>query len=195
MTRLLRKRPHGMTLIEVMVAITIFAILGIITYRAVASMAQTRAHMDEQYARWRAIARTSQMIEADLMQLAQRPRAGTQPATPALSLVVGGTLTELRLTRLDGASGTLQRRGYRVEDGVLWLSRFPDLNDAAKPREDKLLDNVASMKWRFLNDTGQEYENWPPNHNPTASDVLPSAVRMDLELNDVGTLTRLFPLR
>lgn len=191
----LRRAAHGLTLIELMVAIAIFAVLGVITYRAVASMADTRTRMDAEYARWRAIARTVQMMEADLMQLAPRPRSGSAPAVSAVEAVNAGSFTQLRLTRIDGANGSLQRRGYRAENGVLWLSRYPNLNDSAKPREDQLLDHVTSLKWRFMTVDGQEVENWPPTHNPSMTDVLPVAVRMELETTDAGTLTRLFPVR
>jgi general secretion pathway protein J len=182
------RRARGMTLIEVMVAIAIFALLGVISWRAVSGMADARERMNIEFARWRAIARFGQMVENDLAQIAPRMGASTQSA---LVLTRSDTVEELRLTRFDSASGGLQRRAYRLDKEDLLLERIPLLNDSIEPEKDVLLTGVKSLHWRFLVN-GQEVTEWTPSTN--APWVLPGAVIMEMELADVGTVTRIFAL-
>lgn len=182
-------RVRGMTLIEVMVAIAIFALLGVISWRAVSGMADAREHMDAEFGRWRAIARFGQMVENDLSQVA--PRLGLSQGQSALTLTRNETSEELRLTRFDSASGGLQRRAYLVEKGALVLERIPQLNDSVEPEKDVLLTGVKSLHWRFLVN-GQEVTAWTAS--PYQPWNLPGGIIMELELDDVGTVTRLFAL-
>ncbi|WP_417068266.1 type II secretion system minor pseudopilin GspJ [Niveibacterium terrae] len=184
------RRLRGMTLIEVMVAIAIFALLGVISWRALSGMADARERMNVEFARWRAIARFGQMVENDLAQIA--PRMGTSTSTQgALVLSRSDTVEELRLTRFDAASGGLQRRAYRLDKEDLLLERIPLLNDSIEPEKDVLLTGVKSLHWRFLVN-GKEVTEWTPS--TSAPWVLPGAVIMEMELADVGTVTRVFAL-
>lgn len=187
-----RRRARGMTLIEVMVAIAIFALLGVISWHAVSGMADARERMNTEFARWRAIARFGQMVENDLAQIA--PRMGTSTGTSPQSALVlsrSDTEEELRLTRFDSASGGLQRRAYRLDKENLLLERIPLLNDSIEPEKDVLLTGVKSLHWRFLVN-GQEVTEWTPS--ASAPWALPGAVIMEMELADVGTVTRIFAL-
>lgn len=184
------RRAHGMTLIEVMVAIAIFSVLGMLSYRAVSSMIDARDRLDAEFSRWRAVARVAQLIENDLLQLAPRP--GRQIPQPTLVLMRGGTVEELRLTRHD-PNGGLQRRAWRADKGALVLARLPDLDDSATAQEDVLLDGVKSLRWTFITAQGRQTDNWPEGSNP--GDSLPAGIVMTLDLADAGVVTRTFAIR
>ncbi len=53
-----------------------------------------------------------------------------------------------------------------------------------------MLDRVKSLNWRFVTADGKESDTWPPGAN--LNGLLPAAIRMELELDDVGKVTRLF---
>ncbi len=204
----LRRTARGLTLIEVMVAIAIFAVLGVLSYRAVSSMIATRDRMEAEYARWRQIARVMQLIDNDLTQLAPRPTGGTVQVQDALTLMRGGTQTQLMLVRHDGSNGGVETRTWRVEDGTLFLTRQREATttqnkdkntdagatsasaDTSNARNDAMLDRVKSLNWRFVTSDGKESDTWPPGAN--LNGLLPAAIRMELELDDVGKVTRLF---
>jgi len=182
-------RVRGMTLIEVMVAIAIFALLGVISWRAVSSMADARERMDAEFSRWRAIARVGQQLENDLSQLAPRLGLSTQSA---LSVVRDTNQEELILTRFDPISGGVQNRVYRLDKDALILVRLPKRSDTTEFRQDVLLKSVKSLHWRFLV-KGQQVTEWTPS--PQSPWQLPEGVIMELELADAGTITRIFALR
>ncbi|GAA5180230.1 GspJ family T2SS minor pseudopilin variant XcpW [Niveibacterium umoris] len=188
MTRTLR-RPHGLTLIEVMVAIAIFAVLGVLSYRAVSSMIATRDRMEAEYARWRQIARVMQLIENDLTQLAPRPQSGTTQGAATLSLMRGGQLEQLTLLRHDGSNGGVEQHIWHIEDQTLLLTRQRISSDTPGS-DDAMLQQVKSLNWRFVTRNGQEVDAWPQNAN--MANELPAAIRMQLELADVGKISRVF---
>jgi general secretion pathway protein J len=188
------RRQHGLTLIEVIVAIAIFAVLGVISYRAVSSMSDSRERVGAELARWRAISRIMQLIDNDLMQLAPRwgGTANAISTEAALMLIKGGERDELRLVRHDGANGGLQHRAYRVDGEKLILVRWSARDSSAT--EDTLLDGVKSLHWHFFNSNGQETDTWPPP-DPLQMNTLPAGIRIDLELADAGLIKRVFSIR
>lgn len=206
----MRRKALGLTLIEVMVAIAIFAVLGVLSYRAVSSMIATRDRMEAEYARWRQIARVMQLIDNDLTQLAPRPTGGTVQVQDALTLMRGGTQTQLMLVRHDGSNGGVETHTWHVDDGTLFLTRqreatttqnkdksaeAGDANastsaDTSTARNDAMLDRVKALNWRFVTADGKETDTWPPGAN--LNGLLPAAIKMELELDDVGKVTRLF---
>ncbi|MCL2656459.1 MAG: type II secretion system minor pseudopilin GspJ [Betaproteobacteria bacterium] len=189
-----QRRQTGLTLIELMIAIAIFAVLGVISYRAVSSMGDSRERVDVALNRWRTIDRVMQLIENDLTQLAPRWQYDNAPlAAPPITLVKGEERDELQLVRLDGAQGGLQRRIYRVENNRLMLVRMPASNVSnAQQSGEALLDQVKTLRWRFVNAAGQEFDTWPP---PDTQDRFPAGVRIELELADAGLVKRVFALR
>jgi len=191
-------RERGLTLIEVMIAIAIFAVLGVLSYRAVSSMITTRERMEAEYARWRQLARVMQLVENDLTQLAPRPQRAAGQSQAALSLMRGGTQEQLQLVRHDGSNGGVEQHTWHVEDGTLLLTRqrAAGVNGSTSTDDtitnDAMLDHVTSLSWRFLSADGQEFDSWP--QGPNVANQLPAAVRMQLELTDVGKISRLFAL-
>ncbi len=183
---------HGLTLIEVIVAIAIFAVLGVISYRAVSSMADSRERVQDELSRWRAIGRFMQLVDNDLTQLAPRPAYDGMQTDPAITLIKGGERDELRMIRHDGANGGLQRRAYHVEGDRLILVREPVQQNATT--EDALLSGVKSLHWRFINTDGQESDAWPPAGG-VGQTLLPAGLRMELELVDAGVIKRVFSIR
>ena len=86
MTRRAGPRRHagGLTLIELMVALAIFAVLGVLSYRGLAEVGHSQARLEEGFERWRAISRCVQRIDTDLLQ-AVAPGAALVPGSVARS--------------------------------------------------------------------------------------------------------------
>ena len=68
-----------------------------------------------------------------------------------------------------------------------WSSR----DAVGEPAVEPLLANVRGLRWRFLLNNNR-IDAWPPGNNAV---VLPDAIILELDLPDVGTLTRMISLR
>jgi general secretion pathway protein J len=183
----------GLTLIELMVALGLFAVLGVLSYRAVSAAAEGRQHLAADFQRWRDIARLFQIAESDLMQIVARPGAAGSGDRNSLILVqdsAGGTA--LSFLKLDGARNSVRRRGYRLDQNRVVLLRWPGVDTLSAPTEDVVLENVTALRISLLTQGGQKATSWPVD---AASGTLPIAVDVELELPDAGTIRRLFALR
>jgi len=188
---------RGLTLIELMVALAIFAILGVLSYRALAEVATSNSRLEENFERWRTISRSLQRIDTDLIQVVAPARSPeTTPGTPqtGAAMILGraanGGGPELQFLRLDDSRG-VRRVGYRLVDGRLDWLRWSGRDAVGEPAVEPLLANVSGLRWRFLLNNNR-IDAWPPGNNAV---VLPDAIILELDLPDVGTLTRMISLR
>ena len=189
------RHQRGLTLIELMVALAIFAVLGVLSYRALAEVSTSRTRLEEGFERWRSIGRAMQRIDADLLQLvapatSSSPTTSAQASPPLLLTRAASGGAELQLLRLDEARG-VRRVGYRLVDGRLDWLRWSGRDAFGEPTVEPLLGNVRNVRWRFLTG-GNRVDAWPPGDR---RGTLPDAVILELELPDHGTLTRFIALR
>ncbi|MDO9600441.1 MAG: type II secretion system protein GspJ [Azoarcus sp.] len=183
-----RQQAQGLTLVELLVALTVFAVLGVLSYRAVGQMSLLETHVGERQQRWRDLERSAHRIETDLLQL-----AGTSTGQPSLRLVPlprGGS--ELQLQIFDGARSRVEQVSLRFSQQQLYRLSQPAAGGGSAGAQDLLLDHVGQLRWRFLHG-GTRIDSWPPpGVDPNA---LPAAVELQLDLPDLGTLTRIVALR
>ncbi|MDG4553494.1 MAG: type II secretion system minor pseudopilin GspJ [Candidatus Competibacter sp.] len=198
---------RGFTLLELLVALAVFAIMAIAAYGGLRSVLFTRAAVEEQSRRLAAVQLAVYRMEQDVEQtLARGIRDEYGEPQPALQ---GGALASdiLALTRagwdnpLGQPRATLQRVAYRLREGRLWRLYWPvlDRGGLIEPRETLLLDRVREFKVRFLDadDTWKNDWPWPAADGEAErrdSAALPRAVEVSLILEDWGEITRLFPL-
>lgn len=203
--------PQGFTLLEVLIAMTITAMVAVMAYGGLSAAASMAEHQRAQVARLEAIATAIGWLGSDLRQSMPRAiSAGHGERAPALQ--GGGHSDELlELTRAGWTNwrgtprGNLQRVRYRLDaQGVLWrdhwlvLDRLAE-NDSIQSVE--LLPEVRALEISFLDpDTpgaarsslgGEWSDQWPA---PGARRALPLAVRIRLELTDIGAVERIIGL-
>ncbi|MFA5530258.1 MAG: type II secretion system minor pseudopilin GspJ [Thiohalomonadaceae bacterium] len=199
------RRCAGFTLLEMLVASAVFAILAAAAYGGLNAILQARGETERQAARLAELQSAMTLLSRDLTQLAPREvRSEYGDRLPAIS---GGprSALPLELTRAGWrnpaghARSTLQRVGYVLDDDVLvrhnWrvLDRAQD--SAAYPL--RVLTRVRHFQVRFLTANREWTEDWPPDTNvqaPAAPAPAPHplAVEIRLELEDLGELTRVF---
>ncbi|WP_068805557.1 type II secretion system protein GspJ [Thauera phenolivorans] len=184
-------RPSaGMTLIELMVAVAVFAVLGVLSWQGLSRIADGQARIEAELARWRAIDRALHRIESRLLQAAayETPAAGRRQAV--LRHDPSDPTAELGFQAL-AAAGT-RREAFLLVDGMLQWRRWPMRETGGTPEADHLLEDVTGLGWRFFSEHKSTL-TWPPADAPAHR--LPAAVEIELELADAGRIARVFALR
>jgi general secretion pathway protein J len=197
-------RARGFTLVEVLVAIFIFAIVSAIAMGGYNELVKQSDIVDAGAARTRAVQQTMQRMNLDFTSLEPRPVRqplgdGLVPALRADEKSGAAELVEFTHSGWSNPAGvprsTLQRVAYRIEDNKLireyWLAL--DRTMTSEPESAELLDGVKSLKFRFMDPNRTWHDQWPPlGYSPAEAPwVRPIAVEITLELEDWGELKRL----
>ncbi len=183
------KASRGLTLIELMVALTVFAILGTLTYRGTNEMFTSNQHIERELERWREINRAFQIIESELFQVVAPQATPAAASLPPMSLRDAAGSQELRFLSLAG--GGPERIGFVFQQQRIDWTRQA-MGVAAPVERDTLIEDVADVRWLFLSKSGW-VETWPVDDD--ANEALPSAVGLELTLPEVGTVSRIYALR
>lgn len=197
------KRIGGFTLVELLVALFITAILFAMGYGALNQALKNRESVQKQQDRLVALQRTMRTLVQDFAQTAPRPvrdglGTGNEPAL--LSGNPTGVLVTLTRGGWSNPAGvqraSLQRVRYVLRDGKLYREAFPVLDAVidVQPRSRTLIDRVKSVTFRYF-EGNQWRPEWPPaNSGGVAAQTLiwrPLAVEATIELEDWGKVTRI----
>jgi general secretion pathway protein J len=199
------RQQRGFTLIEIVIAVMITAILFAMAYGTINQAVGNRGRLQENSARLRAVQFAVRSMVQDFSQLTPRPVrepigndwqfalfTGTTDV-PQVSLTRGGWMNPLGAER-----STLQRVRYRLDDGKLLREHWLVLDATLEPEPVKrvLLEGVNSLKFRFLDDARAWREDWPPpSGSSTRSEKdyrwRPTAVEVTIDLKDWGPIKRI----
>lgn len=184
-----RRACRAFTLVELLVALAIFALISAFAYRGLAVLLDGREALERDSRKWRDLALFVGRFERDVQAALDRPATGPSgtPASPISSVLDlgGATARGLAITR---AGATLyanelsapQRVGYRLAEGRVDRLAWPgvDAGPRAEALATPLLRDVRSLAFRFLD---SRYE-WRTDWAAPAAQGMPLAVEMTLEL-------------
>ncbi|RIX47011.1 MAG: prepilin-type N-terminal cleavage/methylation domain-containing protein [Rhodocyclales bacterium GT-UBC] len=197
------QRQRAFTLIEVLVAMTLVALLGVLGYRGLESTRRTAAHLADNAQRWQAVALATERFGRDVRQAIDRPgyRADGSPSPAWWGRRQPDTQPDaahLSLTRLGGAGGDTHRLAYRWTAtagngaGKLELLLWAAPESTTPPRRYLLLDGVRELQLAYLNQAGQWLDDW--DGRGTAQSPLPRAVRLRLLLSEGSWIERRYDI-
>ena len=205
-----KHKQSGFTLLELMVAISIFAIMSVMIFGGLSEVINVRTSTDKYTSRLTALQIAFMHFSRDARQLSNRSIRGEygDKLSAVQSNDIGQYKIELTSTGYPNPAqlnrSELQRIAYGVEDNKLYRYRWSVLDRAedSKPNKTIILNDVSNMSVRFLdngngsgnNDDGNWVTAWPPQIDGVASNELPKVIEVTYELEDWGRFTRLFLL-
>jgi general secretion pathway protein J len=197
-------KARGFTLIELMVALFITAILFAMGYGAVNQALNNKDGLEERQERLLSIQTTMRLFAQDFGELSSRPIRDPTGGTyqPALRSTENAqpfvTFTRAGWSNPAGVQRpTLQRVAYTLEDKKLRREYFPVLDALLSVTTVKreLLTGVKSVTVRYMDVSRQWRDQWPPSMptgDPNAFRTRPIAVEVTIELEDLGKIKRIF---
>ena len=199
-------RAAGFSLIELLVAVAVLAVLASISFRGLNSVLDAESGVAAETRRWNELAIVTSQFGHDLsLAVARSARDDSKSDRPALSLRQAPAASgsddgaQLALTRLGdddgaGAAGGLRRVAWRLRDGTLEYLVWPSVDAApgSLPVVSDVLHNIAGLQLRALGDDGTWRGAWPAGGS---AETLPRAIELQILLAGGARIIRLFALR
>ncbi len=191
-------RIKGFTLLELIVAIAIFALISAMTYPAMIEILDLGNEAQQQAERLTEIQKAMTIIARDVRQVVDRPVRDSFGSEVKAVVGGGGISTVLELSRsgwrnpVGMARPHLQRVAYLFADEKLMRQSWYVLDRASDTvaSEQLLIEAVEAVEIRFMDDTGKWQEFWPPADPDKPA--LPQAIGVVVELQDWGRINRIF---
>ncbi|MDW3094763.1 MAG: type II secretion system minor pseudopilin GspJ [Gammaproteobacteria bacterium] len=187
----------GFTLIEVVVALAVFGIVGITAFSGLNAILKWQTDLELRSDQIKSIQLTLKYLERDINRSIARPirdqYGDTQPAFSSdgesiMSLTYSGWRNPAGLLR-----SSLQRVAYEVNENQFKRHSWNRLDGAISEdaREVVLLEEVKELEIEFLNQANAWVDQWPPLNSDSTSIGLPRAVLISFEAQPIGKITRI----
>lgn len=199
-----QSEARGFTLLELLIAIAVFAIMSVMAYGGLNSVILNSTQAKIELEKLQAVQHAMFTMTRDFTQIVKRNIRDEFGNTQA-HLTAGTNIDYLveftRNGRRNPAKllrSNLLRVAYKYEDDKLIRLFWPQLDRVQnmEPYEDVLLKNVKLAELRYLDDSGEWHAQWPPlSAAPVIPGVTsdgPRAIEFKLELNGWGELTRIY---
>lgn len=194
------KAHAGFTLLEMLIAIAIFAMIGLAA-NAVLSTVLTNDEVTKNFSvRLKALQQGFGAIERDLGQMVARTPRLLEGGRGNTVFQTGNDILESESEALvfyrlgwlnpDGLlpRGSLQSVAYVVREGRLerWYFPYPEPEFGAEPLKTVIIDKVLSVEYSFF--MGDKWER------KVEATKLPKAIAMEIEIEGLGKIQRKFML-
>jgi len=202
------KSQRGFTLMEVLIAVTITAVIGLGVWQVINGIVSSRDRVNELADDFDRLQRTMLLLERDLIQIVNRPARDVygdfQPALTSrddefvLLLTRQGWRNPLGIRRSE-----LQRVGWEFTGDELRRRYWPTVDQGQEDESEDvlLLSGVTDVSVRFLNQDRAWLDEWPTTEQMASQELnevpdtgLPIGLEITIEHEVFGELVRTFAL-
>ncbi|MBU2712198.1 type II secretion system minor pseudopilin GspJ [Zooshikella harenae] len=195
----MRQRTHGFTLLEVLIAVAIFSIIGLAVYQLFNSILKTQVTVFDHGEQMVDLQKTFYFIRHDLEQWVKRPIRNEFGDKEEAFIIDENTLEFTRLgwdnplqswpEHPDGKRSRLQRVKYENVNNELvrYYWRFLDRAPEVKPKKQVLLMDVTDLHYQFLDKQDTWHSDWPPN-NAQSTSSKPEAIKVIFTHKSLGEM-------
>ena len=189
-------QQRGFTLIEVLIAITIFAIMITIGYSGLSSMTRSQEITEKNIQRLSDLQLGFKLIQNDLEQAIDRPirdELGDQQGSMRSGIDDSNLIEFVRLgwnNPSEQARSRLQHIYYELNDNQLIRHYYyhVDQTQGVESIQRVLFDQVNAIEINYINNDRESVGNWSSESNTP----LPLAIEIIISFDDIGDVRRLF---
>lgn len=197
-------RQQGFTLLELLVSLSIFALIGAMAYGGLQQVLEQQQATEEHSQQLADLQKSYRIMQRDLEQVINRG-IRNQFGDSVDALVGGSGYDGVEFSRAGHANpagflrSDIQRIAYVPDQDTLIRRTWRVLDRAqdSLPDEEVLVEGMQKFTIRFLDDSDEWRDNWPPQQTQAtggSSFQLPRAAQVEIALDDVGTLSWIFVL-
>lgn len=162
------RMQHGFTLVEMLVALTILALISIMSWRGLDAVLRADEQLGEQASQTQALFNALSQMARDLEQHVQTPGMSTEPAMPVLPASIrwqaeGQGPALLLIERRTEQGQGVQQIQWRLQEGRLQRGAGLAGQDYPLPEPGPLLDVLAPVSaWQLrIWIPARGWQSWP----------------------------------
>ena len=203
MSAVSHRRTAGFTLIEILVALTVFAVIGVISAQLLSQVVTSNQTLTDRGARLQDLHRAMQVMQRDIMQMTNRPiRDNFGDFQPALKIGPDGVMEFSRTgwrNPLGLRRAEIQRVAYLWDEDKLQRAYWNVLDRAvdSEPQYQTVLQEVDRVEFFVIDVSGNEYPFWPnPGQAAGALDPAqqPAGIIVRIEAAPFGEVERVWEI-
>ena len=201
-----QKKQQGFTLLELLIASIIFAIMAVMAYGGLNNVMSNSKASQQALKRLQQIQQSVAVLNRDFSQVVPRS-IRDEFGNPQPYLSAGNNIDNLvefsRGGRVNPANllrSSLLRIAYQFDDEKLVRLQWPQMDRAQETEAKKttLIDNLNEVTIRFLDQNAEWQEQWPPLNVTSGTDGANATeligIEIVLDLKDWGEIRRLYAM-
>jgi general secretion pathway protein J len=188
----------GFTLIEILVALFIFSVVGMISAQLLGRTLDAYEVLEDRGDRLSQIHRAMFVVQRDMLQYQDRAvRTASGDSFPALMIGDEGSLEMTRggwRNPLQRPRSNVQRVAYRLQGENLVRAYWPVLDrlGGEEPLTQTILEEVDDLEFFVIDEQGEEHKIWPPGPLAEDSPARVAGLILRISMSPIGIVERVW---